>query len=84
MKTIVTTATTAAQIWEEVERVNVEARKEELFRVFDEIESDIKTLSLWIMKAREELELVRTEKDAKIYDQRHGDIEEKLIHIRLF
>lgn len=64
--------------------MNVEAQKEKVSRALDEIEADIKTLSLRIMKAREELELVRTEKDAEIYDQRHGDLEESLIHIRLF
>lgn len=64
--------------------MNIEARKAELYRALDEIESDIKTLSLRIMKARENLELVKTEEDAEIYDQRHGDLEESLIHIRLF
>ena len=64
--------------------MNVEAQKEKVFRVLDEIESDIKILSLRIMKAREELALVRTEKDADIYDRRHGDLEASLIHIRLF
>lgn len=64
--------------------MNVEAQKEKLFRVLDEIESDIKILSLRIMKAREELELVETEKDAEIFNRRHGDLEVSLIHIRLF
>ena len=64
--------------------MNVEAQKEKVFRTLDEIESDIKILSLRIMKAREELELVETEKDAEIYDRRHGGLEVSLIHIRLF
>ncbi len=63
---------------------DIETRKEEIFRVLDEIESDIKVLSLRIMKAREELALVRSEKCSKIYDERNGDLEEGLIHIRLF
>ena len=62
----------------------IETRKEELFRTIDEIEADVKILSLWIIKAREELALVRTEKDAKIFDERNGDVEEKMIHIRIF
>ena len=64
--------------------IDIEAKKEKLFRVIDEIEADVKILSLWITKAREELALVRTEKDAKIFDERNGDVEEKMIHIRLF
>lgn len=64
--------------------IDIEAKKEKLFRVLDEIEADVKTLSLWITKAREELALVRTEKDAKIFDERNGDVEEKMIHIRLY
>lgn len=64
--------------------IDIEAKKEKLFRVLDEIEADVKTLSLWITKAREELALVRTEKDAKIFDERNGDVEEKMIHIRIY
>ena len=67
-----------------MERTNIKAQKEKVFRSLDEVEADIKTLSLRIMKAREELELVETEKDAEIYNQRHGDLEVSLIHIRLF
>lgn len=61
----------------------IEARKHRIFRELDEIESDIKKLSLRIIRAREELELVKTESDAKIFDERN-DLEAGLVHIRIF
>lgn len=64
--------------------IDIETKKKELFCVLDDIEEDVKTLSLWIMRARQELELVSTEKDAKIFDERNGDIENSLVHLRIF
>ena len=64
--------------------IDIEALKKEVFCFLDETEADMKTLSLRIMKAREELALVKTEADAKIFDERNGDLEKDLVHIRLF
>ena len=63
--------------------MNIEAQKERIFRVLDEIEADIKTLSLRIMRARETLELVKTVEELRTFDERCGDLEESLVHIRL-
>lgn len=62
---------------------DIEARKHEIFRDLDAIESEVKKLSLRIIRARAELELVKTESDAKIFDERN-DLEAGLVHIRIY
>lgn len=63
--------------------VDIELIKKEVFCMLDEVEADMKTLSLQIMRAREVLELVKTVEELRIFDERCGDLEENLVHIRL-
>ncbi len=63
--------------------VDIELIKKEVFCMLDEVEADMKTLSLQIMRAREALELAKTVEELRIFDERCGDLEENLVHIRL-
>ena len=63
--------------------MNIEVMKTNFLRDLDELLADMDTLRENAMIARADLEKVRTEEDAKVFDATH-DLEDGLKHIRLF
>lgn len=63
--------------------MDIEKRRLELLNLLEEILSDADLLKKHIEKCIKDIEEVKTEDDARLYDQTH-DLEEQLKHIRIF
>lgn len=63
-------------------KLNIEKRKKELFYLLTEVEQDISRLNKNIARAREDLQEVQTEDDARAFDK-SCDLEIGLKHITL-
>ena len=63
--------------------MNIEERKQEIRQGIEIVRADIERLKANLDKAAVDLELVKTEEDAREFDRTH-DVEDGLVHIRLY
>ena len=63
--------------------MNIEERKQEIRQGIKIVRADIERLKANLDKAAVDLELVKTEEDAREFDRTH-DVEDGLVHIRLY